>query len=61
MNKDNNYPTTMYESILVQMNVVLVSFTMFAFDFEKTFKQNLKRMTRNMYILAKMLSSIVVM
>ena len=38
-----NYPTTMYESILAQMYVFLVLFTLFAFYHENIFKPKLQK------------------
>ena len=51
MNMKYSYPTTMYESILAQMYVFLVVFTIFAFYRENCFKPKLpkKNSTRNMY------------
>ena len=43
MNMKYNYPTTMYESILAQMYVFLVLFTLFAFYHENIFKPNLQK------------------
>ena len=43
MNMKYNYPTTMYESILAQMNVYLVLFTLFAFYHENIFKPKLQK------------------
>ena len=43
MNMNFSYPTTMYESILVQIYVFLVLFTIFAFYHEKLFKQKLQK------------------
>ena len=37
------YPTTMYTSILAQMYVFLVLFTIFAFNHEKEIKQKLQK------------------
>ena len=61
MNMSYSYPTTMYESILAQKYVFLVSLTIFAF-YHEIFKQNGKRYfsIRNMHIWAKILSYIVV-
>ena len=43
MNMNYSYPTTMYESILVQIYVFLVLFTIFAFYNEKLFKPKLQK------------------
>ena len=43
MNMNYNYPTTMYESILAQIYVFLVLFTIFAFNNEKLFKPKLQK------------------
>ena len=43
MNMNFSYPTTMYQSILAQMYVFLVLFTIFAFYHEKYFKQKLQK------------------
>ena len=43
MNMSYSYPTTMYESILVQIYVFLVLFTIFAFYNEKLFKPKLQK------------------
>ena len=43
MNMNNSYLTTMYESILAQMYVFLVLFTIFAFYHEIIFSQNCKK------------------
>ena len=43
MNMKYNYPTTMYESILAQMYVFLVLFTLFAFYHENIFKSKLQK------------------
>ena len=63
MNMNYSYPTTMYESILAQMYVFLVLFTIFAFYHEQFLKPKLPKKyfsTRNMYLWAKILSHIVV-
>ena len=38
-----NYPTIMYESILAQMYVLLVLFTIFAFTMKKILSENCKK------------------
>ena len=43
MNMNYSYLTTMYESILAQIYVFLVLFTMFAFYHEKKIKQKLEK------------------
>ena len=43
MNMKYNYLTTMYESILAQMYVFLVLFTLFALYHEKIFKPKLQK------------------
>ena len=43
MNMNYSYPATVYESILPQMYVFLVSFTIFAFYHEQIFKQKLQK------------------
>ena len=43
MNMNYSYPTSMYESILAQMYVFLVLFTIFAFYQEFFFSQNCKK------------------
>ena len=43
MNMNYSYPTTMYESILAQIYVFLVLFTIFAFYNEKLFKPKLSK------------------
>ena len=43
MNMKYNYPTTMYGSILAQMYVFLVLFTLFAFYHENIFKPKLQK------------------
>ena len=62
MNMNYSYQATMYESILTQMCVFLVLFTIFAFYHEKILKPKLQKkcVTTNMYIWAKILSYIVV-
>ena len=59
---NHSYPTTMYENILAQIYVFPVLLTIFAFYHENEFKQKLQKnvFTRNIYILAKILSYIVV-
>ena len=63
VNKNYSYPTTIWVSILTQIYVFLVWFTIFAFDL-KTFirkkKWKLYCSTRNLYICVKILSHIVV-
>ena len=44
MNMNYSYLTTMYESILAQMYVFLVLFTIFAFYHEKNCKQKLQKL-----------------
>ena len=55
MNMNYSYQVSMYESILAQMCVFLVLFTIFAFYHEKFLKPKLQIYfsTRNMYIWAK--------
>ena len=62
MNMNYSYPTTMYESILAEMNVFLIFFTLFAFYHENDFKQKLQKYfsTRIVYIQVKILSYILV-
>ena len=43
MNMNYSYPTTMYESILAQIYVFLVLFTIFAFYNENLFKTKLQK------------------
>ena len=43
MNMNYSYPTTTYESILAQIYVPLLSFTIFAFYHENIFKQKLQK------------------
>ena len=43
MNKNYSYPTTIWESILTQIYVVLVLFTFFAFDLQKFISENWKK------------------
>ena len=43
MNRNYSYPTTMHESILAQIYVFLVLFTIFAFYNEKWFKPKLQK------------------
>ena len=42
MNKNYSYPTTIWESILTQIYVFLVLFTIFTFDLEKCISKNWK-------------------
>ena len=44
MNMNYSYPTTMYESILAQMCVLLVLFTIFAFYRENLFLPKLQKL-----------------
>ena len=43
MNMNYSYPTIMFESILAQMYVFLVLFTIFAFNHENCFKPQLQK------------------
>ena len=47
MNMNYSYLTTMYESILAQMYVFLVLFTIFDFYHENNFKQKLQKIFFN--------------
>ena len=42
MTKIYSYPTTIWESILTQINLFLILFTIFAFDLEKFISKNWK-------------------
>ena len=43
MNKNYSYPTTIWESILTQIYLFLVLFTIFDFDLGKIYKQKLEK------------------
>ena len=51
MNMKYNYPTTMFESILAQMYVFLVLFTLFAFYHENIFKTKLQKKIYQKFVL----------